>query len=396
MVRMRARWLFWIAGVAIAAAVVWSFVPKPIGVDVAPVTRGPLVVSIDEDGRTRVRDRYTVSAPVSGYLSRIALRPGAPIKQGEAVARIFPAVSAPLDERTRSQLQSRVSAAADSVRQARMRVNSARAAHEQARRELDRQLRLERDRVVSAQEVDVVRTRERVAEADLRGAAAGLGVAEHEVQAARAALLAVDAEQITGRVTDVRAPQGGAVLRVFEESARAIQAGAPLVEIGAPAALEIVADLLTTDAVQVQPGARVLIDRWGGEGELHGCVRLVEPSSFTKISALGVEEQRVNVVIDLTDSPQTWQRLGDGFGVEVRIVTWADESALKVPVSALFRRGDDWCVYKIVASRAIEQCIRSVHRNDRDAAVDAGLSDGDRVIVHPGERIRTGTRVVVR
>jgi HlyD family secretion protein len=392
----RTRWLWWLVGVLVAGAVAWSFVPEPTSVEAARVSRGPVVVTVDEDGKTRVHDRFTVSAPVGGYLTRIALRPGASVRAGETVATIMPSAPTPLDVRSRTQLRARVDGAVDALRQARVRVDSARATLAQASREVTRQQQLERDRVVSPQELENARTRQQVAEADVNAAVAGVDVAEHDLEAARAALLAADADRPLGRPTPVRAPRDGAVLKVFEESARAVPAGAALIEIGDPAALEIVADLLSTDAVQVSPGARVILDRWGGEGALDGRVRLVEPSSFTKVSALGVEEQRVNVIVDFAGNRERVAHVGDGFAVEVRVVVWERQNALKVPVSALFRHGDQWSVYRVLSGRAVVQDVAIERQNDADAVVSRGLAEGDVVIVHPSERIADGTRVRVR
>jgi HlyD family secretion protein len=244
--------------------------------------------------------------------------------------------------------------------------------------------------------MEIAHTRQQVADADVQAALAGVDVAEHDVEAARAALQASETPSRTaGRPVEVRAPHAGSILRVFEESERVVAAGAPLVEIGDPSDLEIVADLLSTDTVHVSPGARVLIDRWGGEGALNGRVRLIEPSSFTKVSALGVEEQRVNVVIDFTDPPSEWQRLGDRFALEVRVVVWEHQDVLKVPVGALFRRGTDWALFTVVRNRAEAHVVRIGHQNAMDAELLDGATAGGQVIVHPSERISDGTRVNV-
>ena len=396
MARIPLRWISWLTGIAVVVAIGWSFTPQSVSVEVARVSRGPLAVTVDEEARSRVHDRYIVSAPVPGYLTRIAYRPGAVVRAGQSVARVLPAPPGPIDARTRSQLEARVEAAVDALRQTRTHVESARAALAQATRDFERLRQLERDRAIAPQEVEGARTRQQVADADVNAALAGADVAEHDLEAARAALVAADGARPAGRITDIRAPREGAILRVFEQSERVVSAGTPLLEIGDPSALEIVADLLSTDAVQVSSGARVLVDRWGGEGLLNGRVRLVEPSSFTKVSALGVEEQRVNVVIDLTDPPTIWQRLGDGFALEVRVIVWERPDVLKVPAGTLFRRGDQWTVFKVVASRAVAQPIGVGHQNSIDAEVLDGLAAGDQVIVHPSERVGDGTRVDVR
>lgn len=392
----RTRWFWWLIAVLVVGAVAWIFVPQPVSVEAARISRGPVIVTVDEDGRTRVRDRFTVSAPVNGHLARIALRPGAPVKAGEAVATIMPSAPTPLDVRSRKQLEARVDAAVDALRQARVRVDSGRATLAQAAREAGRHAQLAEDRVVSPQELEVARTRHQVAEAEVTAAAAAVDVAEHDLDAARGALTAADTDRPTGRPTTVRAPHGGAVLRVLEESARSVSAGTPLIEIGDPRDLEVVADLLSTDAVQVSPGARAILHRWGGEGTLAGRVRLVEPSSFTKVSALGVEEQRVNLVIDFVGDRDRLAHLGDGFAVEVRVVVFEQPDALRVPVSALFRHGESWSVFTIVSGRAVVQDIQIGRQNDTAAVVTNGLAVGDLVIVYPSERIQDRTRVSVR
>jgi HlyD family secretion protein len=397
MTRIRTRWVAWLGGSAVAVAIAWSFVPKPVNVEVTRVTRGPLVVTVDEEARTRVRNRYTVSAPVTGYLTRIAYRPGAVVRSGQSVARVLPAPSTLIDPRTRSQLEARVEAALDALRQARTRLESTRAAFAQAQREFGRQEQLVRSGAVAPQEAEAAQLRAQLADADVKTALAGVDVAEHDVEATRAALQASESPRPTaGRIVDVRAPCDGSILRVFEESERVVPAGAPLLEIGDPSSLEIVADLLSTDAVRVSPGSRVVIDRWGGEGSLNARVRLIEPSSFTKVSALGVEEQRVNVVIDVTDPPSVWQRMGDRFALEVRVVTWESPDVLKVPVGALFRHGDQWAVFKVVGNRGVAQTIRIGHQNSFEAEVLDGLGGDESIIVHPSERVTDGTRVDVR
>ena len=388
------RWIGWLAAAVVLAGVAWSFVPRAVNVETARAVRGPLTVTIDEDAKTRVRDRFTVSAPVAGYLERIALRPGAAVRAGDVVAAILPAPAAPLDARTRAGLEARVAAARDGESRARLQADAARIMVAQSARELQRQEQLQRDRVISTQELETARLRHQVADADAGTAAAAADAARHALDEARAALLAAD--RPAGRPIAVRAPRDGALLRVFEESERTVAAGTPLVEIGAPAALEIVAELLSTDAVRVRPGSEVLVERWGGDTPLHARVRLVEPSSFTKVSALGVEEQRVNVVMDFSDPPECWAQLGDRFAVEVRVVVWRSADAVKVPIGALFRRGDSWAVYRVEGGRAAEQAVRIEARSDREAAVAEGVRDGDEVIVHPSDKIATATRVVVR
>jgi len=354
-----------------------------------------MLVTIDEDGRTRVRERYTVSAPVEGRLLRIAHKPGDIVRAGDVLARIDAGAPAPLDARTRAQLAARIDAAADGVRAATTRVDSARAARAQAGRDLSRMRQLQRDQVVAAQEVEAISTRDAVTAAELDAAEAGARVAQHELQAARAALSA-QGTRAGARTVDVVAPCDGAVLRIAEESERVLAAGTPLAEIGATSALEVVVDLLSSDAVRISPGAPVLLERWGGEAPLNGRVRLIEPSSFTKVSALGVEEQRVNVVIDFTDPAPAWQRLGDGFALDVRVVVWQDARALKVAANALFRRDNGWWVFLAQNGRAVARAVQAGWNNGVEAEVRGGLREGDLVIVHPGDRVTDGGRIAPR
>lgn len=392
----RKRWAWWTAGMAVVLVLGWMFRPQPVSVETARVVRSPLMVTIDEEGRTRVRDRYTVSAPVAGYLTRIAYRVGDELRRGQVVARILPAPSGPLDRRSRTQLDARAESAADALTQAQSRVEAARASLEQAKREALSATRLLRSGSIAPQDAEAAETRQSLAASELAAATAGLNVATHDVDAAKAALLAAEEAPQAGRATDVHAPHNGAILKVFEPSERVVAAGTALFDIGDASALEVVVDLLSTDAVRVTSGARVLIERWGGPEVLNGRVRTIEPASFTKISALGVEEQRVNVLVDLVDPQARWARLGDGFAVEVRVVQWEGPNVLTVPTSALFRRSDQWAVFTVSDGRAVMKDVRIDHQNSLAAEVIAGLAEGDDVIVHPSERISHGTRVDVR
>ena len=395
MARIPLRWISWLTGIAVVVAIGWSFTPQSVSVEVARVSRGPLAVTVDEEARTRVHDRYIVSAPVPGYLTRIAYRPGAVVRAGQSVARVLPAPPGPIDARTRSQLEARVEAAVDALRQTRTHVESARAALAQATRDFERLRQLERDRAIAPQEVEGARTRQQVADADVNAALAGADVAEHDLEAARAALVAADGARPAGRITDIRAPREGAILRVFEQSERVVSAGTPLLEIGDPSALEIVADLLSTDAVQIKVGAPVRIDGWGGP-TINGSVVRVDPAGFLKVSALGIEEQRVRVTIDFADPPEAWSQLGHDYRVIVHVVIWKADDALTTPISALFRKGDDWAMFAIENGRARTTIVKIGHRNNRVAEVLGGLSGGTEVVLHPSDRIADGVKVVQR
>lgn len=392
------RWWFSIAGAAAAAAVLyWIFAPKPVAVEAARASTGPYEQAILEDGRTRLRDRYTVTAPLGGALARIALREGDVVQAGAVVATITPALSPMLDERTRREQTARAEAAEAAVRRAEAAVQRAHVAVAQAGAELRRNEQLAAQQFVSPARIDTDRLALRAAEFEREAALQARQVARHERDTARAALTAVRQADSPDGGFAVRAPVAGRVLRVAQASATTVALGAPLVEIGDTARLEVLAELLTTDALQIAPGAPVRIERWGGSGALAGRVRLVEPGAFTKVSALGVEEQRVNVLVDLEGPPQQWQRLGDGYRVGVRIVTLSCPSVLRVPVSAVFPQRDGRsAVFLVERGRARLAPVAIGGRNGSEAWVREGLAEGAEVIVYPPAALRDGMRVKVR
>lgn len=354
-----------------------------VPVETATVTRGPLRVTLDGEGRTRVRERYVVAAPVAGRLERITLREGDAVRRGEILARLAPA---PLDPRDREQAEARLAAAEDARRAADAALAQAGAALDQATRRRERAERLAAESLVAVQDreeaelLETTRRQERDA-ADFR-----VQVAAHDVELARAVLAG------GLRIVVLRAPVAGRVLRVPEASERVVAPGAPVIEIGDPAALEVVVDYLSSDAVQIAAGDTMLVEAWGGSGALLARVRRVEPSAFTKVSALGVEEQRVNVIGDLTAAPPA---LGDGFRVEARVVVWSAPAVLTVPASALFRRGERWTVFTVAGGRARARAVTIGHRTAFDAEVLEGLAAGDRVIRNPSDRIADGVRVAL-
>ncbi len=357
--------------------------PVSLAIETAPAMRRTLQVTVDEEGETRVRDRYVVASPVAGRVARIVLRQGDAVHPGTVVARIFPA---PLDPRTRDQAAARLESAEDARRAADAAVLQARAAHQQATRSLERARRLAAETSIAPAERERAELEETLRARELESADFRAQAAAHEVELARAAL-AVDQQPLV-----IRSPVGGRVLRVPEPSERVVLAGTPLVEVGDPAKLEIVADLLSADAVQVRPGAAILIEGWGGSEALRGRLRVVEPSAFTKVSALGVEEQRVNVVADFVDPPGA---LGDRYRVEIRIVVWQGDSVLTVPSSALFRRGDGWSVFLVEAGRARQRDVVVGHRTALDVEIAEGVREGDVVIRYPSDRVAEGVRVLL-
>ncbi len=383
-------------GLATVALLAWAFAPRPLEVEVATVTEGPFETSIEEDGKTRLRDRYVVSAPLSGSVGRITLREGDQVEAGALLATIAPVLPAMLDERTRREQQLRVEITQAQRQRVAARIEGAQVALAQARNEQQRSEQLAKQGFVAPTRLETERLAVQAAQKDLEAAVEEGHVAAHEVEQARAALLALTSPG-GGRGFAVRAPVAGRVLKVVQASEGAVALGAPLLELGDTARLEVVAELLTADALRAVPGSRVRIERWGGDGVLEGRVRRVEPAAFTKVSALGVEEQRVRVLIDLTSPPETWRALGDGFRVGVRIVTRTLDKATKVPVSAVFPRPEgDFAVFVLEGGRARAVPVKLGARNGHEAWIESGVAAGATVIVYPPAATRDGLRVKPR
>jgi HlyD family secretion protein len=377
---------------ALLAVALW---PRAVPVEVASISRGPLVVTVDEEGVTRVRDRFVVSSPVAGRVLRIDLEPGDVVKRGQAVARVRAEAPPLLDQRTRAEAQAAADSARAALGRARAEEQRARATLAQVQRELSRIRELAQSRVVSSQEVETREADAHVAEESVNAATFAVHAASSELQRALARLTPTNADAV-GRVITVQAPVDGVVLKRIRESESVVPPGDPLVEIGDPQRLEIVSDLLSTDAVRVRPGARAFIEQWGGDARLAARVRRIEPAGFTKISALGVEEQRVNVILDFVESSTAWAALGDAYRVEVRIVLWEAANVLKVPTSALFRDGSRWAVYQFDGGRARRTIVELGHQTGEEAEVTSGLAEGARVILHPGDTLGDGARVKAR
>lgn len=365
--------------------------PQTLEIDVATVSRGALVVTVDEEGRTRVRDRFVVSAPVSGRVLRIELEPGDTVKRGDVVARIRPETPPLLDVRARAEAEAAVESAEAALGRARAEEQRARAAEAQAEREVERSRRLVAGGALPAQEGDTREDEVRFAKEAVKAALFSVQVAFSELERAQARLMLPSSPASMGTVM-VSAPADGVVLRRLRESESVVPAGEPLLELGDPRQLEIVVDLLTADAVRVEAGARAMIEQWGQDAVLDARVRRIEPAGFTKLSALGVEEQRVNVMLQPSD-PAACAALGDAYRVDVRIVIWEAQDVLKVPTSALFRAGEQWAVYVVRDGRARRALIEIGHQTSREAEVTMGLSEGTQVIVHPGDMVREGVRV---
>ncbi len=401
----RTHWIM--AGAASAAAVAllaWAFSPRPVEVETARVTQGRFESTIDEDGKSRLHDRYVVSAPLAGVLSRISLREGDTVEADAVIATLRPALSPMLDERTLREQQHRIESSQAQLERAGVRIESAKVALLQAKNELQRSEQLARQGFVSPTKLETDRLNVMAAQKELDAAGEERHVAGHQLEVARAALTTVrGSDGASARSFALRSPVRARVLRVAQTSEGAVPLGAPLLELGDTARLEVVAELLTTDALKMPPGAHVVIDRWGGDGVLQGRVRSIEPSAFTKVSALGVEEQRVKVLIDITSPPQEWQALGDGFRVGVHIVTLSLDRVLKVPVSAVFPLPDRdgqppgrSAVFVLDGGRAQLVPVKLGARNGVDAWLQEGPAVGTTVVVYPPATLKDGARAKAR
>jgi len=396
--KTRARIGFAALAVAVAGGLWLGFHPPAVPVDIATVTRGPLVVVVEEEGKTRVRDRYVVSAPIAGYVRRIDLAAGEAVRAGQALAVIEPARAAALDPRAQAQAEAQVKAAEAARAAAQESARAAAAQSELARQELTRTEALRRQNFISEQALDRARSEWQRSEAAKLAADHAATVARYELDVARAAL-ARTAGLGGGRAAEtvtVRSPVDARILKLVRESEGAVQAGQPLVEIGNPDALEAEVEVLSTQAVKIAPGTRVRFDRWGGEAALAGVVRVVEPSAFTKVSALGVEEQRVRVIVDFASPREQWARLGDGYRVEARFVVWEGANVLQVPAGALFRDRSGWAVFRVADGRAQLVPVEIGQRAGATVEVKSGVAVGDAVIAHPDDRVEDGSRVKAR
>ncbi|MFO0756537.1 MAG: HlyD family efflux transporter periplasmic adaptor subunit [Byssovorax sp.] len=385
-----------LAALGVAAGVAYSYAPKPLPIDAETVDRGPIRVEVEGDGKTRVQHRYTVSAPITGVLSRPELRAGDPVKEGAPILDITPVASPLLDVRSRAQAEAQVKVAVAMRAQAEGRRALTKQALALARTDFDRQQKLFQSGALPRASLDEAELRLRTAEQDDESTRLGIAVATSQQRAAEAALTGGAAAVSAAGKVAIEAPQTGAVLRIFQESGGVVAAGTPILEIGDRRDLEVVVDLLSTDAVNVHPGAEATIERWGGDGTLAAEVRYVEPSGFTKLSALGVEEQRVNVLLDFTGSAEARAALGDGYRVETKVVIFDLQDVVRVPLSALFRDGEQWAAFVVDQGSAHMTHLLLGRRNQRHAEVLRGLSEGDRVVAHPGDRLRDGLKVTPR
>lgn len=396
--KQRANIGFAILALVIAGGLAFGFWPRAVPVELATATRGPLTVSVEEEGKTRVIERYLVSAPVSGYAQRIELRAGDPVSVGQELAAIGPARADALDPRARAEAAARVQAAAAALAAARENARAAAAQSELAQQEFTRTEALHAANFVSAQVVDKARS-ELTRSGSIRLAAEhNARVAGFELEQARAVLASVSRQQAGGAAETMRvlAPVAGRVLKLVHESEGQVRAGEPLLEIGNPESLEVEVEILSAQAVKIRPGGKVLFERWGGEQPLTGVVRVVEPAGFTKVSALGVEEQRVRVIVDFSSPREEWARLGDAYRVEARFVLWEGEDVLQVPASALLRDREGWAVFVVEGGRARLRAVQIGQSDGLRTEILAGLKAGDTLVAQADDTVGDGVRVQAR
>jgi HlyD family secretion protein len=396
--RTRARIGFILLALVIAGGLGLGFMPRAVPVETVAAARGPLQVTVEEEGKTRVRERYVISAPVAGHARRIDLNVGDAVKAGQTVAVIEPVRSSALDPRSRAEASAAVRAAEAMAAAATQKARAAAAQAELARQELERTDSLRKSKFISEQALDKARSEFDRGQAAKLAADHDVSAAKFELERARAAL--AYATPLQGRAAAdtlaVRTPVDARVLKLVHESEGTVQAGTPLIEVGNPESLEVEVEVLSSQAVKIAPGARVMFDRWGGDKALQGTVRVVEPTGFTKISALGVEEQRVRVIADFASPRDEWRRVGDGYRVEARFVVWEGGDVLQIPASALFRHNHGWAVFVVDGGKARLQAIETGQRNGLHVQVLAGLDAGAAVIAHPDDKISDGRRVKSR
>jgi len=385
------RVLMTLAAVAAAILVALAFRPKPVEVDAAGVVKGPLQVTVDEDGETRAHDRFTLAAPIAGRLSRIEFHEGDQVGPGTVLATISPL---PLDAIETAEIRARIHSAEARKREADELVARWESDHAQSARDLNRARQLAKERIIAQQEIEQAESKHTGTAKELEAAKFRVQAAAADVEREKAGLVSLEAQQSqAGKAVTIRPPAQCRILRILEKNERVVPFGTPIVVLSNPNKIEIVVDLLSTDAVKVKPGAPVIIENWGGATPLHARVRTVEPFGFNKVSALGIEEQRANVIADFVDSPKG---LGDGYRVDARVVIWESTSVLKVPASALFRLGQEWNTLVVEDGRARLRPVEVGHRNSSEVEILKGLHEGAEVILHPANDLKNDARVTVR
>jgi HlyD family secretion protein len=394
------KWTFRIValviGVALIAGAAAVLRPQPVAVEVANVVRGPLDQKIVDDGKARIREKYTVSAPVVGTLARIDLHEGDVVEPGAVLARLLPLPTPLLDPQSRKAAEQRLASTIDASEQAKASAERAQLVRDQAKTELARVETLTKQRALPEAQLDQASVDAHTKEADLASANFAQKIAEHEIAQARAALARFTPGAGRSEQFEITSPVRGQVLHVLHKSEGVVAAGTALLEVGDPQALELVADVLSQDAVQIKPGMAARVIHWGGATPLVAKVRQVEPAAFTKTSALGVDEQRVNVLLDLDGSAEAWRALGDGFAVEIEITVWSKPDVVQAATSALFREGPAWAVFVVEGRRAKTRHVEPGHRGPLQTEVTSGLQAGEVVIIHPSPGIHDGVSIAFR
>lgn len=387
--------LILVVSVCVIGLLVWGFWPQPVLIEAVEVKRAPMTITIEEEGRTRVIDRYVISAPMDGVACRVQLDVGDPVEHGQVLLYISPLQSQVLDARTQAQAEAGILSAEAALQSAVEQVKVAAEAEELAAKDLARLKSLVGQGHISREEYDKAVTAANATAAASRSAEFNVEVARYELEAARAVLRfsgAGEPDSVPERVP-VTSPITGRILKIDHECEGPVQTGQPLLEVGDPMALEVEVDVLSPDAVKIHPGMKVRFARWGGEQALHGVVRVIEPVGFTKISALGVEEQRVLVISDFTSPQAEFSRLGDGYRVDANFIIWQEDDVLQVPASSLFRHNEGWAVFAVEEGRAVRRQIEVGQRNGIAAQILDGLSEGEQVVNHPGDEIEDGVPV---
>ncbi len=391
--------------ILLTGTMIWGFWPKPILVDAVPASYAPLSITIEEEGRTRVIDRYSIAAPVNGVTCHQQLKVGDSVTQGQVLLTITPLASQVLDPRSRAQAQARLAAAESTLHAAKEQASAAKAMAQLAETEYKRIQRLAEKGLISREALDKAKTTVQTSAATKRSADFNVDVAKYDREAAQTTLQysasnqneSINAEEATNEESvRVHSPIDGRILKIARQCEGPVVTGEPLLEIGDPAALEIEVDVLSADAVRISPGMKVTFDRWGGEQPLTGIVRIIEPVGFTKTSALGVEEQRVLIISDFTSPISMWQRLGDGYRVEASFIVWQQDNVLQVPTSSLFRHQNGWALFVLENGFAKRREIRIGQRNGLMAQVLEGLEENEKVINHPSDEVDDGIRVALR
>lgn len=386
----------WLGGLLLVALIGWGLWPKPIIVETGTAVRGPLTVRVSEEGKTRVKNRYVAAAPVAGKMRRVPLKPGDEVVAGETlITTIEPVVPPLLDPRTRAQAEAMVAMQEASLKRATESLEGARAGLKVADADRDRFRSVTKAGIVSEADRDRTEGAASMRAAEVRAAEFSLQVIQYELAQARAALERPK-DNVAGNLMEIKSPVSGRVLKVMQESEMVVAPGMQILEVGDPADIEIEAEILSRDAVAIRPGDSVEVEQWGGENSLTGRVRRVEPAAFTKVSALGVEEQRVIVLSDLTEIPEPARALGDRYRVEVRVAVWHSDETLIVPAGSLFREGNEWKTYVFRDSTAKLTPVQAGHSDGRFTEILSGISAGDEVLLHPPDTVKDGSAVKKR